>query len=288
MSARTDPKAFFDLLNDEGPITHLSRQQITLSTFNPRRLLGGDTEFSNEALQDLTESIRLNGIMQPLLVRPLGVGEYELVAGERRYHAAGLAGLNDLPVLVRSMTQAQAEEFSILENTQRQALRPDVLGLLAIRSVAALCHIPTEQVLTLANRLKNGETDSYDVAGHLRRLYRMSISSFAQRYAKAALLSPDERMALIDGRFGLPALLPLTRIADSEQRAERLQQLLTGRCTAAQLAQEVRAERAASQVLSPERQLKAALPKVDDLQGEAKSEARRLIQALLALIDQAP
>jgi ParB family transcriptional regulator, chromosome partitioning protein len=90
---------------------------IRPNRYQPRR------QFSSDELEDLAESIRSQGILQPLLVRPDDVG-YELVAGERRLRAATLAGLNQVPVLVKEISDAKMLEISIVENIQRENLNP--------------------------------------------------------------------------------------------------------------------------------------------------------------------
>ncbi|GLV48144.1 chromosome partitioning protein ParB [Thermus sp. LT1-2-5] len=79
--------------------------------------------FTEESLRELAASIREKGLLQPLLVRPKGDG-YELVAGERRYRAALLAGLEEVPALVRDLTDQEALELALVENLQREDLSP--------------------------------------------------------------------------------------------------------------------------------------------------------------------
>lgn len=80
--------------------------------------------FDPEALQELADSIRVQGVLQPILLRPRRDGRYEIVAGERRWRAAQLAGLHEVPALVREMDQARVFEVALIENVQRQDLNP--------------------------------------------------------------------------------------------------------------------------------------------------------------------
>jgi ParB family chromosome partitioning protein len=91
---------------------------LTESAANPRR------RFEEAALNELAESIRTQGVLSPLLVRPVGQHTYEIVAGARRYRAAQLAGLEDVPVRIVELTDAQAVEVSIVENLQRRDVHP--------------------------------------------------------------------------------------------------------------------------------------------------------------------
>ena len=88
--------------------------------FQPR------SHFDETALQELAASIRERGILEPLLARKLpdGVNNYEIIAGERRWRASQIAGLHEVPVLVRELTDREALEFGIIENVQREDLSP--------------------------------------------------------------------------------------------------------------------------------------------------------------------
>ncbi len=82
------------------------------------------TRMDQQALAELAASIRAQGLMQPLLVRPVGRDQYELIAGERRWRAAQLAGLAEVPVLVREVPDSAALAMSLVENIQREDLNP--------------------------------------------------------------------------------------------------------------------------------------------------------------------
>jgi len=100
----------------------LGVEKLAPGKFQPRR------EFDKEALKDLANSIREKGILQPILARPNPDGgaksPYEIVAGERRWRAAQIAQLHDVPVIVRDMTDNEALQIGIIENVQRSDLNP--------------------------------------------------------------------------------------------------------------------------------------------------------------------
>jgi ParB family chromosome partitioning protein len=96
----------------------LPLESLTESPLNPRRT------FDDAALQELAESIRTQGLLSPLLVRPKGPQTYEIVAGARRYRAAQLAAVGYVPVRIADLTDAQALEMSIVENLQRRDVHP--------------------------------------------------------------------------------------------------------------------------------------------------------------------
>jgi ParB family chromosome partitioning protein len=96
----------------------LKLTQIKPGRYQPR------TRMDEGSLAELAQSIRSQGLMQPVLVRPLGMGSYEIIAGERRVRAAGLAGMDDVPVLVRDVPDEAAAVMSLVENIQREDLNP--------------------------------------------------------------------------------------------------------------------------------------------------------------------
>ncbi|MCC8016668.1 MAG: ParB/RepB/Spo0J family partition protein [Clostridiales bacterium] len=80
--------------------------------------------FDEDSIAELAESIKQHGVLQPLLVRPLPAGGYQLVAGERRWRACRAAGLKDVPVIVKELTDTETMEIAIIENLQREDLNP--------------------------------------------------------------------------------------------------------------------------------------------------------------------
>ena len=81
-------------------------------------------DFAEDTLAELADSIEKYGVLQPLLVRPYGENSYQLIAGERRWRAARLAGLTEVPVVIREMTDEEAAALSLIENLQREDLNP--------------------------------------------------------------------------------------------------------------------------------------------------------------------
>ncbi|GAB4469964.1 MAG: ParB/RepB/Spo0J family partition protein [Burkholderiaceae bacterium] len=82
------------------------------------------TKMNAEALAELAESIKAQGVMQPILVRPVDGGQYEIIAGERRFRAAQMAGLDEVPVLVKDVPDEAALAMALIENIQREDLNP--------------------------------------------------------------------------------------------------------------------------------------------------------------------
>lgn len=98
-------------------------QMLRLSEIEPNRNQPRK-EFDREALQQLADSIREHGVLQPLLVRTIGESSYQLVAGERRWRAARMAGISEVPVIVKELDDTQAMEIALIENLQREDLNP--------------------------------------------------------------------------------------------------------------------------------------------------------------------
>jgi ParB family chromosome partitioning protein len=104
---------------DPGEMVHKVRiTSVVPSPLQPRK------SFAPEALQELIDSIRQHGIIQPLIVRRLNGGTHELIAGERRWRAAQEVGLSEVPVIVRSASDLEVLELSLIENLQRTDLNP--------------------------------------------------------------------------------------------------------------------------------------------------------------------
>jgi len=113
------------LLDKDGEGGAVSERQATLSIdqlqrgrYQPR------TKMDDSSLEELAASIRTQGLMQPILVRPIGSNRYEIIAGERRWRAAKIAGLAEVPALVRDVPDSSALAMALVENIQRENLNP--------------------------------------------------------------------------------------------------------------------------------------------------------------------
>ena len=99
-------------------LTTLDITQIRPGRYQPRRVMGEDE------LRELAESIRAQGLIQPVIVRELGLSDYELIAGERRWRACQLAGLSEIPAVIKAVNDEAALAMGIIENIQRADLNP--------------------------------------------------------------------------------------------------------------------------------------------------------------------
>ena len=109
---------FMDNTNDIQVKKTLRTSEIEPNRDQPRKV------FSDEAIAALADSIREYGVLQPILVRPLGTGMYQIVAGERRWRAARMLGLDEVPVNIKELSDLEAMQIAIVENLQRENLNP--------------------------------------------------------------------------------------------------------------------------------------------------------------------
>jgi len=127
----------------DGTPTTLKLEQLQPGKYQPR------TRMDEGSLYELAESIKSQGVMQPVLVRSVGVGRYEIIAGERRFRAARLAGLDELPVLVREVSDESAAVMALIENMQREDLNPleQAQGLQRLVTEFSLTHEQAAQAV---------------------------------------------------------------------------------------------------------------------------------------------
>lgn len=122
-------------LSTQGELQHMELNQIERGRYQPRR------DMEPQALEELAESIKLQGVMQPIVVRPIAEGRYEIIAGERRWRATQMAGLSTIPVIIRDVPDEAAIAMALIENIQRENLNP-------IEEAIALNRLQTEFELT--------------------------------------------------------------------------------------------------------------------------------------------
>lgn len=143
-------------LEEEEIVQEVNIKELRPNPYQPRKI------FSDEAIEELKQSILEHGILQPLIVRK-SIKGYEIVVGERRYRAAKMAGLDIVPVVVRDLNDQQMMELAVLENLQREDLTPIEEGA-AYQMLMDQLHITQEQ---LAKRL--GKSRPH-IANHVRLL----------------------------------------------------------------------------------------------------------------------
>lgn len=162
----------------------LSINEIEPNKSQPRK------SFDEKALSELADSIAEHGIIQPLLVRPMAEGGYQIVAGERRWRASRLAGLTEVPVVIKDLTDRETMEIALIENLQREDLNPieEAEGIeLLIKEYGLTQEIAAERVgksrsavtnslrlLNLPPSVRELARDNKISAGHARALLAFS------------------------------------------------------------------------------------------------------------------
>ena len=144
-------------------------------------------DFDEKALSELAESIEQHGILQPLVVRPLANGSYQLVAGERRWRAARIAGLTEVPVVIKELTDEEVIEIAMIENLQREDLNP-LEEALGYRYMMDELKITQEQAAEKVGKSRPA------VANALRLL---KLPNEVQEMVKNNLISPGHARALL-------------------------------------------------------------------------------------------
>ena len=201
--------------------------EIFLPSQQPRRY------FDPEAMQSLIDSVRRDGILEPVLVRVRESGGYELVAGERRYRAAKKVGLGMVPALIRQMTDEQALHIALIENLLREDLNPleeteGILQLLALRLKSDV-----EFAISLLYRMQNDvQRLTHNVMGQPEVEVVQAVfvevgvvwESFVNNRLPLLKLPEDILEALRDGQLAYTKAQAIARIKDETQRTELLQE----------------------------------------------------------------
>lgn len=189
--------------------TTLKIGEIEPNRGQPRR------DFDETALAELADSIREHGVLQPLLVRPLPGGKYQIVAGERRWRASRMAGLTEVPVIIRDLDEAAAMEVALIENLQRSDLNP-MEEALGYQELMERHGYTQEQVAKRVGKSRPA------VANALRLLALPEETAALVREGK---LSPGHARALLglpDRTMIAPLAERITREGLSVREAERL------------------------------------------------------------------
>ena len=279
------------------------RQEIPLealvpSPFQPRR--------RHERLDDLADSIREHGVLQPLLVRPLEEDRFEIVAGERRWRAAKLAGLNTIPAIVREMSDDEARLLALVENLQREDLNPfeETTGILDLLSTRL--EKPVDDVISLLQRMWNerrgkvtqnvlGNPDAQAVEEIFKELGRLTWESFVQTRLPLLGLPDDLKQTLLDGVLPYTAVLELKKLTDPEQRAaliaSAVRESLSVRDIRVRVAEILRSEREKTRTdiareYAPRlRQLAKRLVRVDALSSTTRAKLEHHLKAIEEILE---
>jgi ParB family transcriptional regulator, chromosome partitioning protein len=193
------PPAIVSLLSPDGPTRSVGVRIVHIERIEPNpeqpRLV-----FEQEALDELTASIREHGVLQPILVRPLGPNTYQIVAGERRWRASKQAGLATIPALIEEIDDDTALEIAIIENLQREDLTPLDEAAMFDRMV----HQHGYSIRKLADKL--GKDKGYlenrlrlaDAPAEIRELVSLRKDSLSHAYELMKVEDPKKRRRLAE------------------------------------------------------------------------------------------
>jgi ParB family transcriptional regulator, chromosome partitioning protein len=240
----------------------LPLQLIKLPAQQPRRY------FDPQAMQVLVKSVQQHGILEPLLVRISCNESYELVAGERRLKAAHAAGLVEVPVVIKELSDQEALKISILENLLREDLNPleETEGILQLLELNLA--MPIEQVISMLYRMQNdAHRATHNVMGHpeVKQVLRvfhevgMSWESFVNNRLPLLKLPEDVLRALRQGQLAYTKAIAIARVKDGAQRQQLLENAIADNLSLAVIREQISAllqspktsEHLASEPLNP-------------------------------------
>jgi ParB family chromosome partitioning protein len=214
--------------------TQIPINQIELPNYQPR------TYFDEEKLEQLTHSIKEYGILEPLIVRPKPFSNlYELVAGGRRYRAAQLANLLEVPVTIKELSDEEVIEIALLENLQREDLNPveeteGILRLLGSRLALSVEDVPA--LLYKLNRQHQGQIKSdnnviiEEVIAKIHQVFevvgKFTVQSFIQNRLPLLNLPSDILQALKKGNLAYTKARAIAKVENPQQRIELLNSVI--------------------------------------------------------------
>ncbi|MBD2124837.1 ParB/RepB/Spo0J family partition protein [Microcoleus sp. ZQ-A2] len=243
------------LFGEERPAAELVRTSDIKTRTQPRRY------FDPEKLEQLVQSVKQHGILEPLLVRPLPGNQYQLVAGERRYRAAARVGLTEVPVVVRELNDTEALQLALVENLQREDLNPveeteGILQLLALKLNLTLPEIPPllyqmknafekdkgKDSDVRDNVIPNPESDSEQgVQGVFDELGLMSWYSFTCNRLPLLRLPEDILEVLRRGEIEYTKAKALAQVKDEAERQILLEDAIASSLSLSQIRERVKA-----------------------------------------------
>lgn len=187
--------AGLDLLFNDNSSDVQIKKTLRLSEIEPNRDQPRKT-FSDEAITALAESIREHGVLQPILVRPLDTGGYQIVAGERRWRAARMLGLDEIPVTIRELSDSEAMQIAIIENLQRENLNP-VEEANGYSELIEKYGMTQDKVAKMVGRSRSAVANSVRLLALPKRVLKMlEDGQLSSGHAKALLGFDDSEMLI--------------------------------------------------------------------------------------------
>ena len=188
------------------------KKTLRLSEIEPNR--GQPRKnFDEAAISALADSIREHGVLQPLLVRPMPMGGYQIVAGERRWRAARMLGLDEVPVVIRDMSDVEAAQIALIENLQRENLNP-IEEALGYRKLIDDFDMKQEEIAKTVGRSRSAVANSMRLLLLPEEIQEYLVDgSISAGHARALLgFSGDEEMMLAVAKKAAAGLLTVRQI----------------------------------------------------------------------------
>ncbi|MBQ9428707.1 MAG: ParB/RepB/Spo0J family partition protein [Clostridia bacterium] len=212
---------FFDnTIEEKGGVTKLRMSQIEPKADQPRRV------FEGEALAELADSISVHGVLQPLLVREIADGHYQIIAGERRYRASKMAGLTEVPVIVLDKNDLETAQISLIENVQRENLNP-IEEAAAYRSLIKEFGLTQEEVSEKVGKGRSTITNALRLLDLSEEVLSMiSAGELSAGHARALLALKDQSLEkeaaekIIAGGLSVRAAEDLVKKMNKATKAE--------------------------------------------------------------------
>lgn len=174
---------------------------VSTSTLNINEIIPNKEQprktFDETALEELADSIRQHGVLQPLLVRPLTSGGYQLVAGERRWRASRLAELKEVPVIIKELSDTEAMEIAIIENLQREDLNP-IEEAEGLQALIDKCGYTQEQVANSVGKSRPAITNALRLLKLPEEVREMAKDGTISAGHARALLAFDNQPMMIE------------------------------------------------------------------------------------------
>lgn len=259
---------------------------IRLPPQQPRRY------FDPDKLEQLVLSIKEHGILEPLLVRPRPGGEYELVAGERRYRAAQKLGLAEVPVVIRKLTDEEALALSLIENLHREDLNPveETEGILQLLSLKL--NVAVEETISLLYRMQNeakgkvtlnvlGSQSGEEVKSLFDSLGLMSWESFASSRLPLLKLPTEVLDALRRGEIEYTKATAIARVKDVSARRALLKAAIEEKLSLTQIAERIKATRPSGSQDSLKQRIKQASSRLQKAKLWDSPEKQQVLEKLL-------
>jgi ParB family chromosome partitioning protein len=203
-------------------------------------------------MAQLVQSVQEHGVLEPLLVRPITEGSYELVAGERRLRAAQTAKLQEVPVVVRELDDRQALQVALLENLQREDLKPveETEGILQLLAIAL--DTDSQEIISLLHQSYNakqrGKKLNDNVTIQLKKVEdtlavvgRLNAESFRSNRLPLLNLPPDILEVLRQGKLEYTKARAIAKLKDEQQRQLLLQEAVDQNLPLAQIKERIKA-----------------------------------------------